>query len=161
MKTANINRGGDMKSISAILTAFVLLALSFTFSSCKDCGKKGTGTTGNTIGPKPGDNAATPEPNNNNTKRPELTHQEQKEQMAKDLEKDVKIELELVKAQHIALDKLLDVVHRRTGGRWLPNINEQNTCSNRVGGDEKSGKSSENGKGQEYRCISKYEGVYV
>jgi coenzyme F420-reducing hydrogenase delta subunit len=29
-----------MKSILTILTAFVLLVLSFTFSSCKDCGKK-------------------------------------------------------------------------------------------------------------------------
>jgi hypothetical protein len=32
--------GGKMKSILTILTAVVLLVLSFTFSSCKDCGKK-------------------------------------------------------------------------------------------------------------------------
>jgi hypothetical protein len=30
-----------MKSILTLLTAFVLLSSSFTFSSCKDCGKKG------------------------------------------------------------------------------------------------------------------------
>jgi hypothetical protein len=35
-----------MKSILTVLTAsFVLLASSFTFSSCKDCGKKGTEST--------------------------------------------------------------------------------------------------------------------
>jgi hypothetical protein len=41
MSKAKINqRGGDMRKTLAILVASVLLVSSFTFSSCKDCGKK-------------------------------------------------------------------------------------------------------------------------
>jgi hypothetical protein len=41
-RTSTLGGGGGMKNILTLLAAFVLFGFSFTFNSCKDCGKKET-----------------------------------------------------------------------------------------------------------------------